>query len=214
MEDEVERKLDNFFFRYKRFKYKKGEILIRADDSPSGIFYLKRGVVKEYAISKRGEEVIVNIFKPVSFFPMSWAVNNTPNVYYFESMDEVSVWRAPKDDVIDFVKHEPDVLFDLLCRVYRGTDGLLLRLSYLMAGSAYSRLIIELITYVKRFNLQDDGMKLAISEVDLASQTGMSRETVSREMRILKDKGILTVGNGGVTVVNFDRLQEEVEGGV
>lgn len=83
MEEALVKKIDAFFTQFKYQKYKKGEILIRADDDPTGIFYLKKGTVKEYAISKKGDEVVVNIFKPASFFPMSWAINNTYNRYYF-----------------------------------------------------------------------------------------------------------------------------------
>ena len=39
----------------------------------------------------------------------------------------------------------PDVVYDLLTRLYRGLDGLLGRMSQLMAGSAKSRLMYELL---------------------------------------------------------------------
>ena len=89
MNNPAEKKVSNFFKKYKQQKYKKGEILIRADEDPSGIFYIIEGKVKEYAISKKGEEIIVNIFKPHTFFPMSWAINNTKNQYYYETISEV-----------------------------------------------------------------------------------------------------------------------------
>ena len=85
---------------------KKKELLIRADDDPSGIFYLKKGFVREYAITKKGDELVVNMFKPVSFFPMSWAINNTPNMYFFEAVTDLRVWRAPKDKALAFFKNK------------------------------------------------------------------------------------------------------------
>src|SRR3989338_3021834 len=147
----VAEKLAAFFTKFKHQIYKKGEILVRADDDPPGIFYLKGGFVKEYAISKKGDELVVNVFKPVSFFPMSWAINNTKNMYFFEAVTNVEVWRSPKEEVIEFVKNNPDVLYDLLLRVYKGTDGILMRMTYLMAGNAYARLITEIIIHAKRF---------------------------------------------------------------
>ncbi len=67
----IEEKVLVFFQHYKKQNYKKGELLIRADDQPQGIFYLKSGTVKVYAISKKGDELVVNLFKPKAFFPMS-----------------------------------------------------------------------------------------------------------------------------------------------
>src|SRR6266545_4746184 len=98
MDTAVLNKIDAFFIQFKQQTYKKGEILIRADDDPSGIFYLKNGVVKEYAISKKGDELVINIFQPISFFPMSWVINETHNIYFFEAMTDVTLWRAPKDE--------------------------------------------------------------------------------------------------------------------
>lgn len=205
MDTKIAEKIDKFFTQFKYQEYRKGEILIRADDDPSGIFYLKEGIVKEYAISKKGEELVVNLFKPVAFFPMSWAVNNTPNQYFFESMTELSLWRAPKENVIEFIKANPDVLYNLVSRVYKGVDGVLTRMTYLMSGSAYARLITELIIYAKRF-----GLAGRISEKDLAAQSGITRETVSREMKILKDKGFITFSRGTLNIKNFQKLEKEL----
>lgn len=211
METSVSQKLDNFFKQYKHYVYKKGEILIRVDDEPGGVFYLTRGNVREYAISKKGEELVINIFKPVSFFPMSWAINQTPNPYYYEALEEVEIWKAPREEVIKFIKANPDVLYDLMSRVYKGTDGILMRLVYLMSGEAYSRVVTELLIAAKRFGKQDGSeLKLHVSEKDIAAQAGMARETVSREMKILKDKGLVTFSKNQLVVKNISNLENEL----
>jgi len=201
----IQKKLDDFFKQFKHQKYKKGEILIRADDNPPGIFYLKSGYVKEYAISKKGDELVVNIFKPISFFPMSWAINSTPNMYFFEAVTDLEVWRVPKDKALEFIKINPDVLYDLLSRVYKGIDGLLIRMTYLMAGNAYARLITELIIFAKRF-----GTSYHISEKDLAASSGMTRETVSREMKMLKNKGLVSFQKGKLLIKDINGLEGEL----
>lgn len=215
MDKEITLKLDKFFKKYRHKIYKKGEILIRADDDPPGIFYLVDGLVKEYAISKKGDELIVNIFKPISFFPMSYAINKSKNEYYYEATTSVDLWQAPPDEVAQFVKENPDVLYDLLSRVYKGTDGVLSRMTYLMAGNAYARLITEIIIHAKRFGKIDkDSHELKISEKDLASQTGMTRETVSREIKILKGKGLVDFDKGKLIIKDLSRLEHEIAGGV
>lgn len=216
MDETIKQKIDFFFTQFKQQKYKKGEILIRADDTPSGIFYLKQGFVREYFISRNGDECVVNIFKPVSFFPMSWAINNTENVYFFEALNAVEVWKAPKERVLAFIKQEPDVLYDLVSRVYRGTDGLLTRMSYLMSGSAYIRVVAELLIQIKRFGQVKANTKqvtIKISEKDFAAQAGMTRETVSREIHILKEKKIIAFTQNTLTVSDLAALEKELSGG-
>ena len=209
----IQKKLDNFFRQFKPQVYKKGEILIRADQDPSGVFYLIKGSVKEYAISKKGEELVINIFRPISFFPMSWAINQTANNYYYEAIEELEVRRAPREEIVNFIKSNSDVLFDLISRVYKGTDGILKRMVYLMSGEAYTRVITELLIASKRFGKtspNDKTIKLKISEKDLASQAGMARETVSREIKLLKDKNLISFEKKIITVNNLDKLEKEL----
>ena len=211
MDDSISQKLENFFKQYKYQVYKKGEVLIRVDDDPDGVFHLTSGTVKEYAISKKGEELVINVFKPISFFPMSWAINQTTNAYYYEALEDIEVWKAPREQVVEFIKENPDVLFNLMSRVYKGIDGILMRMIYLMSGEAYSRVITELLIAVKRFGKPNGGaVELHLSEKDIAGQAGMARETVSREIKILKDKGLVTFNKNILTIENPDRLEDEL----
>lgn len=211
MEPPIAEKVDAFFTQFRQQLYKKKQILLRADDTPSGIFYIKKGLVKQYTISVKGDELVVNMFKPGAFFPMPWALNDTPNKYFFEAVEDTEVWKAPKDDVITFVKTNPDVLFNLLQRVFRGTDGLLDRLVYLMGGNAHTRLLIELIILAKRFGKgSTTHIVLALSETDLAAQTGMSRETISREIKVLKEQNLVTYTKGSLIIPDMQLLTQAV----
>jgi len=215
MNQTISEKIAAFFTKYKYQIYKKGELLIRADDSPSGIFYLTDGYVKEYAISKKGEELVVNVFKKGAFFPMSWAINDTPNEYFFEAVTDVTLWKAPREDVLKFLKAHPDVLYDLMSRVFKGTDGMLTRMTYLMAGNAYARLITELLIQTKRFGKkQENTIEIKISEKDLAALSGMTRETVSREIKILKEKRFITFEKNSMIILDEKKLREELADGV
>ena len=215
MSDGVTKKIDLFFTNFKHQTYKKGEILIRADDDPTGIFYLTKGIVKEYAISKKGDELVLNLFNSVSFFPMSWAINGSHNTFFYEAVTDLEIWKAPGESVVAFVKENPDVLYDLLSRVYRGTDGMLNRMTYLMTGNAHSRIIVELIISAKRFGKKTtDSIEIEISEKDIAAQSGMTRETVSRELKILKDKGLVTFSRNSLKVIDLQMLEDELMDGV
>lgn len=215
MEEVIQKKLDEFFLKYKKVNYKKGAIIVRAGEDPAGVCFLKEGLIKQYAISTKGEELIVNIFKSSAFFPMSWAINKTPNNYFFEAITDVSAVCAPRADVVEFVKNNPDILFDLTSRVYKGVDGLLTRMVYLMAGNANSRLIVELIILAKRLGIKNGAhVEIHIAEKDLASQSGMSRETVSREIKTLRDKDLVIFEKSKIIIKDLERLEKELENGV
>lgn len=213
MDKDIHKKIKSFFDGFRSQKYKKGEILIRADDAPTGILYLESGLVKEYTISKKGEELVVNIFKPGTFFPLTWGINNSVNHFFYEAVSPVEIKKAPRENVIEFLKKENDVLYDLTSRLCRGLDGMLMRMVYLMSGSAYTRLITELLLTAKRFGVKDPKTGFTtchITEKDLAAETGMTRETISREMKILKNKKIVEFHTNELVIKDIHRLEEEL----
>lgn len=216
MEKEIIDKLDEFFFQFRHLVYKKGEIIVRADDNPSGVFYLKKGFVKKYIISKKGVELVVTVFKPITCFPISWVINETPNEYFYEASTELSLWRAPRHEFLEFVKDKPEILSVLLSRVCKEKDRLQTRMTYLMAGTAYSKLVVELIINAKLFGKKHENgeVYVQIPEKELAAEAGMTRETVSREMKLVKDKGLVLFRKNKLVIRDLRALEQELSEGV
>lgn len=199
MDSQIKEKLDKFFSNYRRQKYKKGEVLIKAGQDPDAVFYLTDGVIRRYAISSQGEELNLNLFRPISFFPMSWTLNDSPNKHYYEALSTASATKAPKKDVLKFLEENPDVVLDLMKRVYKGMEGLWDRMENLMAGNAENRLITEFIILAKRFGQKDSKSQITVdlklTEKDLASESGITRETVSRVIHKLEQKNLIEFKN-------------------
>jgi CRP-like cAMP-binding protein len=205
-------KVEDFFKAYPLKRFEKGYLLIYAGYDPPGVFLIKSGRVRQYDVAENGEEVVVNVFKPPAFFPMSWAINKTPNKYFFEADSTITARQAPADQAVEFIKANPDVMFDLLSRVYLGTDGLLRRSAHLMASGARTRLLFELITQCRRFGEKQPGgtYLIRISESELAKRAGLSRETVSRQLAVISKQGVVKANRQGITITNLEHLEQEL----
>lgn len=188
-------------------------MLIRAQEEPAGVFYLTEGVVRQYTITADGEDLTINVFKAPSFFPLLWVMNDTGNQYYFEAMTKATIWIAPKKDFLTFLKEEPDVLFDLIKRIYKGLEGYFMKMERLMKGSSQVRLLTELLVYARRFGKQHEStilITVKLTEKDLAAQSGIARETVSRELKKLKQKGLLTFEHNILRIHDIQKLEDEL----
>jgi CRP-like cAMP-binding protein len=196
----IQEKVREFFQKFPIEEYRKGDIIIFANMNLSSVFYIETGTVAEYDIAAKGARTVLNTFKPEAFFPMSNAVNGVDTPYFFEAERPTRLHRAPAGEVVDFIKQNPDVLYDLLQRTYRGTDGLLARMSEIMHGDAESQILRELEIILMRFGSEpdEDGSRLTrkVFEIELAERTGLARETVSRAIQRLKAKQLLQVKRG------------------
>lgn len=212
MDKVVSDKITEFFSQYSLRKYPKGQILILNGSPASHIFHIESGIVKQYDISYRGDEVILNLFKPPAFFPMSLAINGGESLYTYEAKTALELRQAPIEDALVFLKDNPDVLLDLLSRVYNGVDGLLARVTHLMSSSARERLLFELLIESRRFGekLPSGSYKLNISEKELGARAGLSRETISREMSKLNRDGVVIVDKHQITVPDIMQVVDKL----
>lgn len=212
MDKTVANKIDAFFNQYRLRKYARGQVLILNGDQTDYVYRLVSGRVKQYDVTYRGNEIILNLFRPPAFFPMSLAINKTENPYIYEAETEIEIRQAPAGEVVAFVKANPDVMYDLLSRVYHGLDGILGRVVHLMAGSARSRLMYELLTEARRFGtMREDGScSLTIAEKELGARAGMSRETVSREIHKLKAEDLIRIRSKDLLITNVAELEKKL----
>lgn len=212
MTEDVSEKIETYFAQYRLRHYEKGQILILNGDDTNYIYYLVSGKVKVYDVTYRGDEIILNVFKTPAFFPISLALNKKSNPYIYEAETAIEVRQAPAGEVLEFLNKNPDVVLDLLGRLYTGMDGLLGRMVALMSGSAKSRLMYELILEARRFGKlrEDSSYILDINEKDLGARAGLSRETVSREIGKLKDSGFISLEAKQIVITNISVLEEKL----
>lgn len=206
-------KLGDFFAKYKQLFYKKGEIIIREDDEPAGVYFLKSGYVRMGSIFANGEELTLNIFKPGSFFPMIWAIGEAKNSYFCQAMTEVKVYRAPRMEVIKFVKENPEVLYDLTRRILIGLDGMITNIQYLLFGNSCNRIAAAILLLAKRFGEKMNGkvmINFNLVHQDIAHLAGVTRETASIAIKQLEDKGVIGRIKKKFIVEDMEKLTKEI----
>ncbi len=213
MHKDKTKEFETFYKQFVIRNYKKGETLIRADDNPQGIFCLTKGYVRQYTISKAGLELTLHILKPISYFPMVWAINGTPNVYYFEALTPIEVGRAPRDQVVNFIKDKPTIIFELMSELLEDYAESLTRVEHLVFSDAYRRVISVLLYIAKHFG--EAGKKGTVihhrfTQQDIATLVGVARETASNELVKLERKGLVTYIDHSMLFKSIDKLNSEL----
>lgn len=201
---------DTFYKQFSKRDYKKGETLIRADDDPQGIFCLTKGYVRQYTISKMGIELTLQILKPVAYFPLIWAINGASNIYNYEALTSVVVERAPKAQVVSFIKDKPAIILELMSKLLGDYAETLKRIEHLVFSDAYRRVISVLLYIAKHLGQENpDGILVdhRFTQQDIAMLVGVARETASIEMGILEKKGLVKYVDRSMLFPNIVALE-------
>lgn len=208
------KRVSEFFKNHTQVHYKRGEVILRAGDTPSGVYFLKRGYVRMYLLSPSGDVLMFHIFRPGAFFPMTWVVNGTPNTYYFDALGPVEIYRAPKEEFQEFLKESPDVLEEFNQRILAGLTGVLRRMEMLLMDEAYPKTVKLILYFAEQFGETDGkdsvALPIKVTHKDIASWIGTTRETASIQMELLKKQQLILYQRRAILVPSLSALRKEI----
>jgi len=153
------------------------------------------------------------MFTSPAFFPLSLIMNHSPSFLVHEADTDIVVRQAPVDATLEFLNNNPPVVMNLLSVLYKKFDDALRRMVRLMDGSARVRLITEIIAACGQIGEQyaEGGYTLELSQATLGGRIGLARETVGREVRYLKERGMIEVRRSSIIVPSVAVLEEYLQ---
>ena len=213
MNGDSQKKLDLFFARFKTINLRKRETFLRPGDVPSGIYYLTHGYVRLCSICEDGQELTLVIYKPGDFFPVVWAFyGGGPSIYSFETFTAAQVRKAPREEFIKFMENNSEVFLEVTKHIITRFQISLRRMEYLTFGTASSQLASILLIYSKEFAIKKGNeieIQIPFTHKDLASLVGVTRETVSIEIKRFERKGIIGYNGKNLIIKNKEKLEKE-----
>lgn len=192
--EQVFNKVEAFFVKHRVLRVRQGEVVLRANEAPAGVYYLKRGFCRVYGISRQGEELTLIIFKPGDFFPMTWALANEQNSYFVEAMTFCELGLAPRGEFVQFLQNDPQVLWEVTARMLVRFGGLMTRMEYLVFGHAYAKVASIIMICARRFGRlegENTVIEVPLRHIDIANLVGITRETASIEIKKLERRGTI-----------------------
>ena len=208
-------KIKKFFTKYPERSFSDGQIIIYSGDQPKDIYYLVSGQVRQYSITDQGKEIVINVFKEPSFFPINPLDIQAANPYFYEAISSSTIKIAPFKDVLNFFKNKTnyDATFELIRYLVLNINDVQQRLTYVMGESAKNRAFFELLQECNQSGQkQKNGNYIVpIHEDELAKRTGLSRETINRELAVLRKLKIIAVTHRALIIKNIKKLKQKLE---
>ncbi len=198
------------FKRGTKLSYQKGEYIIRPGETPPGVFYIEKGLVKAFNISKYGEENVLIIRSKDEIFPLIWGTTGQERSIIYQALNPTVVWRISRDDYMKYLQGHTDSLppvLDMAIEMYRRHSERILNLQY---RSVRERLISYLLTMGGRFGEKKKGeviINVPLRQQDIASSINASRETASRELAFLERKGLIKLDPPFITILDTKKLR-------
>jgi CRP/FNR family cyclic AMP-dependent transcriptional regulator len=174
--------------RGQRRNYRKGTLLIQEGDRGDSVFYILTGHVKVFSVDADGREFTYNTLGPGDYFG-EMSLDGGERSASVITMEACECAVLSSDDVRAHLAVDADFAFELLTTVISRARHATIAARSLALGGVYSRLAAFL---EKSARLQPNGERMieeVLTQVEIASRIGSSREMVSRIMKDLEAGG-------------------------
>jgi CRP-like cAMP-binding protein len=184
--------------------------LFHHGDEAGPVVVLMRGRAKVLSLSSAGREVIVAVRGPGDLLGEMSAIDGEPRSATVTTLEPVEALLIPGSAFAAFLERRPRVALVIL-RMVAG------RLRYADASQAdfathdvMGRVAFRLVELCERFGEAAEGgieIELPLSQEELASWTGASREAVSKALQLLRSLKIVETGRRRVVVRDLEALR-------
>ncbi len=181
--------------------WRRGEVVFSHGDPGDALFAVVSGKIRISTGSAAGREIFLNIMEPGDTFGEIALLDGGPRTATAAAIaaaELVSIRRAP---LFELLEREPKVALELLRLAgqrLRWTSGLLEDVALLDAPARLAKRLLSL----GELHGEDarEGRRIRISQEELASFLGVSRQSVNEQLQVWKAKGWIALGRGTCTV--------------
>jgi CRP-like cAMP-binding protein len=201
--------------RGRRSAVRAGAPLFFEGDRSTRVYCCLTGRVRLFVSAESGREILIGFKLPGEQFGELSAITRRPRVASAVAADDCEVAHMPGDRFLDELAQEADVAFAVLLGLAQQLQATNVRLLARNSQSASARTahkLAELAALRRRHDLDAAEIVLDITQSDLASWVGASRESVCRALGDFRRSGAIETGRGHIVVRDLDQLVDTAGG--
>ena len=180
-------------FKIKEFS--KGSVIYEPGMKPRFVYFIKKGEVRMVTVNDEGKEFIQGVFKAGQYFGEPALLADRPYLAYTIVNKNAEIIAVGKTDFFNLLKEDADFSMNLITVLSNRLFYKSMMLEELASEKAEHRLE-TIINYL--FSEIEAGESLKMTRQDLADMTGLRVETVIRGVKLLSDKGVLSLSRGKI----------------
>ena len=189
----------------------KGETLFREGSPAVGFYIVQSGAICLSRLSFEGKEQVISVFKPVTCFAEASLTTLDTYPANAVALEASQVILVRKDKFRELIKAQPDLALSML-----GSMSIHLKhLVQMIDDLKFKQIECRLANWLARNAPESDEaqgiIELPMSKKLLASQLGVTSETLSRAFARFRNEGIIDVDGRQITIKDADALSKYLD---
>ena len=179
--------------------YKKGETLFLEGNESDTLYILNEGLIKLSKITKDGKEQILRLLSSGDFFgELNLFGKSRTSNFTAVSIADTKICMLTKRRLDLILKENPEIALEILATLsdrLAETENLAQNLA---TQDVEARIAYVLLEFREKYGTEMNGtlqVKLPVTREEMANYAGITRETMSRKLKTLEAKGVLSFQN-------------------
>ena len=190
--------------------FERSDLIFDQGSIGSTLYIIVDGQVRIFTINETGQELSVTIFRKGDFFGELALLDGQPRSASAEAMQVTTTLTLHRSGFLDLIGTCPPVavaVLEALASRLRHTNNYVENLTSQPAPQRVVRQLVTLATNSHNHN-QASSIDLRITQDDLASLSGTTRETVNRVLSTLRDRGLIRIARARISVLSLEQLRQ------
>lgn len=187
----------------------KGEQIYAMGDQVESLFVIHSGLVKIYRLSSNGKEQVIRVLRPGDFMGELALFSHSPMGDYAEALETSTMCVIEGSKLTSLMGKYPAIAFKVLEELSRRLEKieqLVQDISHTSVEKRLAQVLLDLSTGTNQIELE-------MSKRDLASQIGMTQETLSRRLSAFQEEGLIEQsGHRQIFIRNREGLEGICQG--
>ncbi len=194
-------------------KFRAGEVIFHRDDPGQVLYIIKEGKVKICLISTDGQELSLVVFGKGEYFGEFALLDGLPRSADAVALENVVCYTVQRSDFHNAIMKNPRIaieVMEVLVKRLRSTDQQVEDLIFL---DVYGRVAKKLLELAETYGTKlADGTRIDVrlTQQELASMVGASRESVNKVMGYFMDRGVISTDKHRITIHSLSDLQQRI----
>lgn len=201
----------NLAERIDRQSVPKGSVLFHRGEAGNALYIIIRGQIRIFASTRQGNEITLALLGAGEFFGEMALLDGQPRSANAEATEETELHFLDRDNFFSFLMHKESALRAILCalsRRLRRTDDLLTEAYFLQVSHRLARKLVEL--YESVATAEEAPRPICATQLELAGMIGTTRESVNKELNVLRKKGLVQTSRNRIMILDLARLKRRI----
>jgi CRP/FNR family transcriptional regulator, cyclic AMP receptor protein len=196
----------------RRRVFAKDAILFHQGGPARNLYLIESGAVRLFALGEMGRELTLDVYGPGECIGETSLLDGNPRIVSAAALEKTVIYTMNRDDFLHCLELHPQMAWRVMVLLARRLEQATAYAENLVFLDVAGRVAAVMVELAARYGIKGSGIELdaPLTQADLASWVGASREMVNKVLHAYRDQGLITMQGHKIVITDLAGLKHKM----